>query len=342
QNDDIYAYGVTNASGQARIFVNPTNMNSVDVVVTAHNFLPLEDTFDLSIEPPDLKITTHDIEFSNANPMVNQQITINATITNRGQTDLTSSAKVRFTRYNSKGSGTVIGQDQTITGLTKSSSTTVSVKWAVVPGEHIIEVEIDPDNEVYESNKWNNLANKSIYIRRPELHISSSDIIITPDPELNDIYQGDLLDIKATIYNTGEAPAFNVKLSFIDKSESLVEKYISNKTVPVVNVADSISVPLTWVAQGGVHELIVKVDPDKKIPEFNETNNTGSVQMVIKYPPKIIPFDDYVLDEDDPNENITNLRFYISDEDTSLANLNITITSEDENCSVVVNDYLFL
>lgn len=342
QNNDIYAYGVTNSTGQARIFVNPINMNSVDVVVTAHNFLPFEDTFDLTIEPIDLKITTHDIEFSNANPMVNQQITINATITNRGETDLTSSAKVRFTRYNTKGSGTVIGQDQTITSLIKSSSTTVSVNWAVVPGEHIIEVEIDPENEVYESNKWNNVANKSIYIRRPELYISSSDIIITPDPELNDIYEGDVLDIKIKIYNNGEAPAFNVKLSLIDKSVSMVEKYISNNTVPVVNVAASISVPLTWVAQGGEHELIVKVDPDKKIPEFNETNNTGSKQVVIKYSPKIIPFNDYVLNEDVPQENVTNLRFYISDEDTSWANLNITIDSVDDNCSVVVNDYLYL
>jgi hypothetical protein len=346
QNDDFYVYGVTNASGAVAIYANPTQLTSVDVVVTAHNFLPLEQSFNIVQEPVDLMVTTQDIVFSNTNPKVNQQIIIEARITNRGQNNLDSPVKVRFTRAKSaSGPTTQIGTDQEITSLVAGNSVVVSVPWSVLPGEHIITVEVDPSGEVTESYEWNNIASSSIYVRKPELFVTSKDITFTPDPVMQAIYQGTNIDIKANIHNNGEATANNVKVSFIDKyedqdSKTIIQRYIGNYTIPVLNPSQFGTAKVLWSALGGEHEIIVKVDPDKAYPEFNETNNSASQVMKIEYPPVLLPLPDLILNEDTVLENATSLFFYISDKDTILANLVITIDSSDTNCSLVMNEYL--
>ncbi len=344
QNDDIYVYGVTNSTGAASIYANPPLLGSVDVVVTAHNFLPLEESLTIGIEPPDLKITNNDLDFSIPSPMVNQQISINATVQNRGGTDTIADFKVRFYLDALTGNGgTVIGTDQVIPGLAKGNSKTVNVNWLAVPGEHTIFVEVDPENEIDEAYEWNNIASKTIYVRKPELYITHENITFTPDVKSLDAYEGVNIKIKATINNIGEAPAYNVKVCFIDRSESLVERFIcDNKTISVIPAANQASVTANWIPTGGAHEIEVQIDPENNIPEFNETNNTASTNVTIKYPPRIIPLPDLQLNEDTILENATDLIWYIYDNDTKFIDLYITLDSSNENCSVILNDYYHL
>lgn len=344
QNNELYVYGVTNATGQARIYANPTQLTSVDVVVTAHNFLPLEETFQLGIEPVDLTVTTQDIGFSAESPIVHQQITISANILNRGKTDLTSDVKVRFSVDGLVGAGgTIISTDQIISGLNVGNKKPVQVTWSVVPGQHKIWIEIDPENEISESYEWNNIANKSIYVRKPELFLTTDDISFTPNYLTETIYEGKPVEVKATIHNNGEAPVYDVRVDFIDRSESMLEtSFSTGKIISVIDQAEFETVTAIWTAVGGEHEIIVKIDPLNSITEFNETNNSASKSISIKYPPVIGLLPDLELFEDTSLENATNLVYYVYDNDTKLPDLIITLNSTEENCSVILNEYYHL
>lgn len=346
KNSELYAYGATDSNGIAKIFANPTQLGSVDVVVTGHNFLPVEKSYTISVEPPDLTLTANDIEFSNNNPIINQQITINATIKNRGQTPVSSPFKVRISLDDLVGSGgSQIGSDQTIASLAIGDTQKVSVTWDVLPGSHEIFVEIDPENEIFESYEWNNIASKTIYITRPELYVTSDDITFTPDPATQDVYEGSAVDVNVIVYNIGETSARDVvvKLGDWDYWIQMVGAEPPEKIIPLLPVNQPMAVGWTLYPSGGEHEITITVDPNNDLPEFNENNNTASKNITLKYPPVINPIPDIVLNEDPPPKpNAIRLHLYIRDNDTNTFELDITVNCSDENCSIVLNEYLGL
>jgi hypothetical protein len=339
QNDELYSYGVTNDSGIAIIFVNPSTFGEVDVVVTAHNFLTFEDTYSLVIEPADLMISDNDLTFSIPSPRINQQITINATVKNRGKTDFNGAVNVTFSVNGLIGSGgKQIGVDQVITGLAKDTTKTVSVKWDTVPGDNTIYVQIDRRGEISESYKWNNIASKPIYVRKPELAVSNGDLTISP---ATGAYVGTEIKITATIHNIGESVASNVRVRFIDRTSTDDEYNIGDdKIISSIGQDSSKKVVTTWTSTGGEHQITVLIDPENELPEFNETNNSVSKNITINYPPNISILRDVELDEDKATKNATRLINFISDLDTPLLDLIITLNTSDPNCAVVLNPYL--
>jgi hypothetical protein len=341
QNAEIYAYGVTNETGVAQIFVNPTQLDTIDIVATAHNFLPLEKSYALGIEPVDLMITANDIKFSSSNPAIDQVITVNASIKNRGQTDFTSGVNITFSVDGLVGSGgKQIGSNQYIQTLAKGASKKVSVTWAVVPGTSSIYVQIDPENIVNESYEWNNIASKSIYVRKPDLYIESSDIEFIPDSE---VYSGTKIQIKAKIHNAGDAAAKNVKIIFIDKLDEYDKFQIgSNKTIENLGVGGIKTLTTSWTSVGGEREIVVIIDPDNSLEEFDEQNNQASKNITINYAVGIRQLPDLNLGEDNTSINATRLVNFIDDPDTSILNLDISVNSSNENCMVILNDYLAL
>ncbi len=343
QNDDIYVYGTTNESGIAKIYANPIAFDNVEVVVTGHNLLTYNDTLPFEIEPGDLKITNGDIEFNISNPIINQEIQINATIRNRGQKDITSKFNVTFSLDGLVDSGGAqIGSEQSISGLAKGSAKKVSVTWTVVPGDHTIYVQIDAENKIFESYKWNNIAEKPIYVSRPELYVTSNDVVFVPDI---DVYVGTKMKIKVTVHNIGDAPAHNLEIGFVDRNDIMKEVIIGqNKIITELGPAGTKTVTTTWTAVGGVHDIIVKIDPENDLPEYNETNNTAIKNITVKYPPKINPIQDILLVEDKPkiNINTTSLIIKIVDKDTSIFDLDISVRSSEKNCNVTINDYFGL
>jgi hypothetical protein len=314
-------------------------MQDIDLVATAHNFLPFEDSYSFCIEPADMMITNSDITFSDSEPAVDQQITINATILNRGKTDFQDTVQVGFYIISPGGTDKVrIGDYQNITGLEQDAKKTVKVTWLTEPGDHTIIVMIDPDDEIYESYKWNNLAERTLYVRQSELFVKEEEIEFTL--ETND-YVGAKIQIKAKIHNSGDAPAKNVVVRFIDKTESNDEYKINDdKLISIIPINTPKIVTTTWTAVGGEHEIKVVIDPNSELKEFNKSNNSASKNITIKYPPIIMPLVDVNLDEDNNTINSTRLVFYIKDEDTSLLDLNISINSSDQNCVAVINQYL--
>ncbi|PLW80426.1 hypothetical protein C0585_02705 [Candidatus Woesearchaeota archaeon] len=117
----------------------------------------------INITNPDLEITSNNIVFSNDAPKENEEITINATIRNRGNVNATASFDVEFYLGDPDISATQIGTAKTIDYLGYGENTTLSVKWNVTgPGPHdiyvIVDIPLITNGSISETNEGNNKA----------------------------------------------------------------------------------------------------------------------------------------------------------------------------------------
>jgi photosystem II stability/assembly factor-like uncharacterized protein len=115
------------------------------------------------IERPDLAISAPDIHFSNDNPVLGEDVTINATIHNIGEADAID-AIVGF--YDGEPeTGTIIGWD-TI-NVPAAGVANASVIWnAAIPGSHEICVLTGVPDFPLDKDSANNMACRSIHVRQ--------------------------------------------------------------------------------------------------------------------------------------------------------------------------------
>lgn len=118
---------------------------------------------------PDLSISTGDIELSKYPPMNGEDILINVTVHNIGDSDA-AGIKVKIYPITRSGSHLEDIDAIDITSIGLDNSTTISVPWrATPPAVNKLLVIIDPDDTIGELDKDNNRAEFNIYIIPPEI-----------------------------------------------------------------------------------------------------------------------------------------------------------------------------
>ena len=153
-------------------------MYDIYVAIDAENLLDeLDESNNLALNPviitpgADLTLNASDITFSNSNPARGGFVTINATIHNNGDGDALGTI-VQFFSGNPDVNGTLIGA-QTITLIPAGGNGTACMEpvsekynqsWLLTTGLHDIYVQIDPYNNITETNETNNLAFNTITV----------------------------------------------------------------------------------------------------------------------------------------------------------------------------------
>jgi len=110
-----------------------------------------------------------------------------------------------------------------------------------------------------------------------DLSLDSSDIIFSNETA----YPGDTITINATIHNIGDLQANSVEVKF---SDGLSGPQIgTTQTIPSLPAGQNATVSVTWNIPGlqQSHDIYVKVDPDDKHPETNESNNVAFTSIVL-------------------------------------------------------------
>ena len=115
------------------------------------------------VQLPDLTLSPDDITFSNPNPVVGDEITIRAEISNTGDDDA-NDVIVQFFNGDLDSGGVQIGDDQVLSFVAAGSSEMAQVNWVAEEGTHEIYVIIDPNNDISESNEDNNKAYNSVVV----------------------------------------------------------------------------------------------------------------------------------------------------------------------------------
>ncbi len=334
QNSEIYAYGVTNATGVAEITVSAASTGTLDLVVTAHNFQYYEDTLDITIEPADLTLTENDVQFSNDNPEEGEQITIDATIHNQGQTDFTPPVTIRITDGNPNKGGVKISDEILNENIVIGAQKTVQTQWTVTGGgNHTIYVQIDPEGSVVESYKNNNLAYKKLIVRQTDLSITGEDLTLDPTGKIPSTSN---VNVSAKVHNLGDAAASNVIVSFYEIDANDIEEQIgTDKTIPSINKDQYGITSINYKPKQNAKFIIVHVDLDNYISESDEENNNASINININSPPTFSQIPDLAIDEDSISLNAIDLELYISDADDTIYDLAINLQNTNSSyCSV--------
>ncbi|HWR57513.1 MAG TPA: CARDB domain-containing protein, partial [Thermodesulfovibrionales bacterium] len=120
----------------------------------------------------------------------------------------------------------------------------------------------------------------------PDLEIDADDIFIYPPyPK-----PGEQVAITVTIKNNGGSEARNVEadIYLMDSTGSL--RPLHSETIPVIAAGSEDTIGLTWAGSStaGVNNIIVTVDSNNTITEFDESNNYAMKEIVVVADEKII------------------------------------------------------
>ncbi len=199
------------------------------------------------------------------------QATFNATITNVGDEDASSSQARFFV------DGSRHGSDEAVPELAPGESANVtSGTWNATFGDHNVSVLADAETEgdlglggggdqVDEHNETNNNRTTAFAVG-PNLAIAS----VAHDPAVPD--REEAVTLEATVTNTGTSAVESVDVQLrIDE-----DTRVGTTTVEDLGPGKNRTVTMTWTATEGTHELTVTADPDDEIRETNETDNLAT------------------------------------------------------------------
>jgi hypothetical protein len=137
--------------------------NRGDLMATAFAVLFLTRAMPKSASP-DVGLEREHISFSKAEPADGEEITITASVTNRGGVPV-ENVHVRFYDGRPDSGGAPIGNEQTLQSLAAGEQKDVSVNWkASSVGQHEIYVILDPEKLIRESNEENNIAHINVKV----------------------------------------------------------------------------------------------------------------------------------------------------------------------------------
>jgi hypothetical protein len=168
-NSDVYSTGLTNSDGEAKLSMNTQNTGTLDITVTAHNFLPFETTAKIEPEPPDLVVEELDLKISNSTPSEGDNLLITIDVFNEGSLP---AADVYVECYDGDPDvdGFRIDGSKHIATINVGNYGTVNFQWNATYGNHTLYVVADPDDLITESDEYNNKVSMSVYVNaRPKL-----------------------------------------------------------------------------------------------------------------------------------------------------------------------------
>ncbi|MFQ6106573.1 MAG: CARDB domain-containing protein [Thermoplasmata archaeon] len=95
-----------------------------------------------------------------------------------------------------------------------------------------------------------------------------------PSPQV----EGTAITINATVYNLGNENASNVVVRFYDNSIDPLNQIGGDEVVPFIpSFGGNTTVSMEWICQeAGIHTIVVSVDPEDEIIEWDESNNVAS------------------------------------------------------------------
>lgn len=248
---------------------------------------------------PNLVIQTLNIGFNPPSPVDGDEVTVHATILNNGSADARA-VMVQF--VDATGDTPIpIGPPQTVAEVAAGSSGIARVAYdtsGACPAtssssssssngcEKKIQVIVDPNNFIPESNEADNRATRVLTVTpapAPNLYVSSSNIGFDPSPANS----GAQVTIYATILNNGDADAADVVVQFFDATTSSQTTPIGQpQSIDLIPAGGSGGVQVTFDTSGFTADRRIKAeaDPNNFIAESKESDNSTTKTLDIEPP----------------------------------------------------------
>jgi len=161
----------------------------------------------------------------------------------------------------------------TIDGVTTDERTQAELAWQATAGNHDVEIQVDPDGNVTETDDTNNAWAITIPVGAD---LVVEDFVVQPEEPR----ASDRVRFTVEIGNDGLAVDEPVEVAFDVDGEPL-----DVQQIPGVEAANNRNVTSTpWNATVGDHEVEVLVDPGDDIDEVDDENNGRTRQLTVGEP----------------------------------------------------------
>ncbi len=182
-------------------------------------------------------------------------------------------------------------ESKEIESLDDGNNTWETITWTPNEiGEYDLIGVVDSDDDVIEKNETNNKDNFTLTVgEKPDLTVESIDV----EPE---VMKTDEAEITATIGNQGGPVASESEVTvefYQNYTENQTRILIDEILVPANNIPTQMD-PVLWNTtdlQVGDYNITVEIDPDNKIDELNEENNTQTISSSVLTQPDLTPID---------------------------------------------------
>ncbi len=275
---------------------SPSLEREILVVIDPYNVIPETTESDneaqatLSVTPPpapNLVVQAETIGIHPATPSVGQAVTLRAIIFNKGTAEAKPGAadEILVLFVDATGGELIpIGPPQTLPSLAPGTSTVIEIAYDAPGkvGERLIQVILDPDNVLLESDESDNEAKRTLTVTalpKPNLVVTADNIGFDPPEPMN----GESVTIHAAILNTGNAEAQAVLIKFVDITGGGARLIGEPQTIDVIPAGSSDRVEISYLARSrGEREIAVEVDPNNTIVERAEDDNKASQVLSIR------------------------------------------------------------
>jgi subtilase family serine protease len=231
---------------------------------------------------PNLVMLTGNINVFPAQPVEGEDVTVQAIVLNTGNVDA-EGVMVQFVDV-TDGGVTPVGEQQVIATVPAGGSARVEVGYPTdgLLGERSIQVVVDPNNFVLESNEDDNEATRSLQIAAPaapNLTILAHNITFEPPTP----GQGDVVTITALVLNNGAAAATRILVQFIDVTNGGSTPIGVEQTIEAILPGGAASVRVVYDTAGlaGNRKIQVLVDSNNLIEETDEADNEAVVTLSV-------------------------------------------------------------
>ncbi|GAB5442987.1 MAG: hypothetical protein Fues2KO_33360 [Fuerstiella sp.] len=226
----------------------------------------------------DLRISGSEISLSDSNPGAGDTVTVTVPVRNIGQAVATGvTAELRI-------DGVVVGSAATSpTDIAAGQSADWTFDFTAPAGDgfHLLEIVVDQDNLIGESNENNNRDFLQFLVGdHPDL--VPSGIAFSNDNPV----EGDVITISATVTNDGDAAVGEFLVRILDGSQQ-----IGQVTVPslAIGASEVVGVSFDTTGRTGTRLIQVIADPGNLITEFNEGDNLISRNLTIASADAVAP-----------------------------------------------------
>jgi len=257
-----YKFPWTALDGNHSIKIAADSNNQIDEVEENNNVRTL------NIPSPDLIV--QEITWSPADAAVGDTVTFTVITRNQGSGEAGSS------QVTCSVDGSIVGSDEA-PAIDAGIGASTTFKWVAEAGIHIIELFVDPDDQVTEVDETNN--EKLI-----EFSTLTSDLVIKDAlwSMENSLISNDV-DFVITIENQGSNTAgVSELILYIDDVSA------GNCEVPQIPAGDSVTKTFTRNVRTGAHTARVVADSGDQVAEIDEANNEKTLDFSTLYPDLIV------------------------------------------------------
>ncbi|MFZ5875273.1 MAG: CARDB domain-containing protein, partial [Nitrospirota bacterium] len=228
---------------------------------------------------PDLSVAGSDVQVIGS-LSEGRLIPVRVTVHNTGGAEAPSAA-VRVTLGDPVQGGIELGR-AILPAVAAGASTMVEVLWDSLgaTGTNYLYAQVDPEHLVSETTTANNTALTVVELTAPaQPDLSITQVSVSSATPL----EGQSITVTAWVSNRGaDVGGADVALYLGDPATGGVS--LGSQTIPTI-LAHGQSTTVTWIVEtlgrSGSHELVALADPGGAIPEIEETNNHGRVNITV-------------------------------------------------------------